>query len=152
MERQGTRPPTAKRTTGRESGVVFVTPQKGIIYQSCSLLKECSNNQAEYEALITGLEMALDMGISVLKVFGDSQLVIRQMNGIYEVRKPGVTSLPRTGNQGLNFLILSSFEGMDQFQLAAEGLVWDRGGRLAITIHGHYIYSVVVEEQVGECS
>lgn len=49
-------------------------------------------------------------------------------------------------------MILSSFEGMDQFQLAAEGLVWDRGGRLAITIHGHYIYSVVVEEQVGECS
>lgn len=38
--------------------------------------------------MMTGLEMALDMGISVLKVFGDSQLVIRQMNGIYEVRKP----------------------------------------------------------------
>lgn len=69
-------------------GIVFVTPQKGVIYQSCSLIKECSNNQAPYEALITGLEIALDMGISTLKVFGDSQLVIRQMNGIYEVRKP----------------------------------------------------------------
>lgn len=38
-------------------------------------------------ALITGLEIALDIEISTLKVFGDSQLVIRQMNGIYEVTR-----------------------------------------------------------------
>ncbi|XP_028127172.1 uncharacterized protein LOC114323718 [Camellia sinensis] len=40
-------------------------------------------NQAEYEALIIGLELARSMRIPYLKVFGDSQLVIRQVIGQY---------------------------------------------------------------------
>ncbi|MBV8801981.1 MAG: reverse transcriptase-like protein, partial [Gammaproteobacteria bacterium] len=70
------------------AGIVFLTPNKGVIYYSFSLLKdECSNNEAEYEALIIGLSIALEMKILFLYIFGDSQLVIRQLNGIYEVRK-----------------------------------------------------------------
>ena len=37
-----------------------------------------SNNQIEYEALIIGLEILLEMGIKSVEVYGDSQLVIRQ--------------------------------------------------------------------------
>lgn len=55
-----------------EPGPVFLTPQNGTLYHSFSLLKQgCSNNEAEYEALIMGLTMALDMGILFLYVFGD---------------------------------------------------------------------------------
>ena len=36
------------------------------------------NNQIEYEALIIGLEILLEMGIKSVEVYGDSQLVIRQ--------------------------------------------------------------------------
>ena len=36
-----------------------------------------SNNQVEYEALIIGLEILLEMGIKSGEVYGDSQLVIR---------------------------------------------------------------------------
>ncbi|KAB5516757.1 hypothetical protein DKX38_027405 [Salix brachista] len=43
---------------------------------------------AEYQALILGLEMAVNIKMSRLKVFGDSQLVIRQLLSLYEVRKP----------------------------------------------------------------
>lgn len=69
--------------------VVFVTPAKGVVYHSFSILKpDCSNKEAEYEALIFGLITALDMGIFYLYAYGDSQLVIRQIQGIYEVRKP----------------------------------------------------------------
>ena len=76
-----------KRKAG--AGVVFRTPANGRIYHSYSLLKDnCSNNEAEYEALIIGLALALDMGMTHLHIFGDSQLVIRQLQGIYEVRKP----------------------------------------------------------------
>ena len=42
---------------------------------------------AEYQALILGLEMAMNIKMSHLKVFGDSQLVIRQLL-LYEVKKP----------------------------------------------------------------
>jgi ribonuclease HI len=71
------------------AGIVFKTPRGELIYHSFSLLKEeCSNNEAEYEALIFSLLLALSMDIQKLLVYGDSQLVVRQINGIYEVRKP----------------------------------------------------------------
>jgi ribonuclease HI len=71
-----------------EAGLVFKTPQGKTIYHSFSLLKEeCSNNEAEYEALIFGLLLALSMDIRNMLVYGDSQLVVRQINGIYEVHK-----------------------------------------------------------------
>jgi ribonuclease HI len=71
------------------AGLVFKTPQGEIIYHSFSLLKEeCSNNEAEYEALIFDLLLALYMDIRNLLAYGDSQLIVRQINGIYEVRKP----------------------------------------------------------------
>ncbi|KAL0456031.1 UNVERIFIED_CONTAM: hypothetical protein Slati_0942300 [Sesamum latifolium] len=43
---------------------------------------------AEYQALIFGLEMAVDTKQRHLKVYGDSQLVINQLLGLYEVKKP----------------------------------------------------------------
>lgn len=60
-----------------------------MIYHSFSLLKdECSNNEAEYEALIFGLLLALSMVVRSLRAHGDSQLIVHQINGIYEVRMP----------------------------------------------------------------
>ena len=71
------------------AGLVFKTPQGGIMYHSFSLLKEeCSNNEAEYEALVFGLLLALSMEVRSLQAYGDSQLIVRQVNDIYEVRKP----------------------------------------------------------------
>ncbi|KAM0829812.1 hypothetical protein ACQ4PT_066635 [Festuca glaucescens] len=78
---------TPRRRAG--AGLVFKTPQGGVIYHSFALMKEeCSNNEAEYEALIFGLLLALSMEVRSLRALGDSQLIVRQVNNIYEVRKP----------------------------------------------------------------
>ena len=78
---------TPRRRAG--AGLVFKTPQGGVMYHSFSLLKEeCSNNEAEYEAFIFGLLLALSMEVHSLRVHGDSQLIVQQINDIYEVRKP----------------------------------------------------------------
>ncbi|MBY3556089.1 ribonuclease HI family protein, partial [Modestobacter lapidis] len=69
-------------------GILFVSPDKYMIPHAFSLLEPCSNNAAEYQALIVGLELALESGITVLEAFGDSQLIINQMNQKYEIRKP----------------------------------------------------------------
>ncbi|CAL9019529.1 unnamed protein product [Prunus brigantina] len=58
-------------------GLVFITPSEGLIPYSLSLLALCSNNVTEYEALIIGLEIALEMYIDCLQAYGDSQLVVR---------------------------------------------------------------------------
>lgn len=42
-------------------GIVFVTPQGEVLPSSFTLTRYCSNNFVEYEALILGLEMVVDM-------------------------------------------------------------------------------------------
>ncbi|KAK2991826.1 hypothetical protein RJ640_006386 [Escallonia rubra] len=51
---------------------------------------DCSNNQAEYVALIIGLEILLDMRVTTVQISGDSQLVIKQLNGEFKCNAPGL--------------------------------------------------------------
>ncbi|GAV62217.1 RVT_3 domain-containing protein [Cephalotus follicularis] len=73
---------------GVGAGVVFVSPQDEVIPFSFTLTKSCSNNVAENQALLLGLEMALDIGLSQLEIYGDSQLVINQLLQEYGIYKP----------------------------------------------------------------
>ncbi|KAJ1700975.1 hypothetical protein LUZ63_000754 [Rhynchospora breviuscula] len=68
-------------------GLVFVTPEGGILRHSFALTEPCTNNEAEYEALITGLETAASMGIKRLRVYGDSQLILNQVSSKYQIVK-----------------------------------------------------------------
>ena len=45
-----------------------------------------TNNIVEYESCITGLEIALDLGVKQLEIYGDSHLVIQQTQGIWRTR------------------------------------------------------------------
>jgi ribonuclease HI len=45
-----------------------------------------TNNRAEYQALIKGLELLKEVRADTVEVFGDSMLVINQLAGIYECR------------------------------------------------------------------
>ncbi|XP_059288148.1 uncharacterized protein LOC132041451 [Lycium ferocissimum] len=78
----------AAHREGAGAGVIFVTSQEEVLPYSFTLTQCCSNNVAEYQALILGLEMAVDMKQLQLQVFGDSELVINQLLGTYEVKKP----------------------------------------------------------------
>ena len=52
-----------------------------------------TNNVAEYTGLIIGLTKAREFGIRNLVVRGDSQLVIKQMTGDYQVKSPNIIEL-----------------------------------------------------------
>ena len=49
---------------------------KYMISHAFSLLEPCLSNAAEYQALIVGLELALESGITMLEAFGDSRLIV----------------------------------------------------------------------------
>ena len=46
-----------------------------------------TNNQAEYEAILKGLQLLHEVKAKVIEVFGDSQLIINQLIGLYECKE-----------------------------------------------------------------
>lgn len=60
----------------------------GILAEGGQTIGRATNNEAEYEALIRGLEVATEMGFEAIHVKGDSELVIKQLTGEYDVNAP----------------------------------------------------------------
>ena len=54
---------------------------------------KATNNQAEYQAIIAGLEKAAKFGAREVKVFSDSELAVRQINGRYRVKNATLREL-----------------------------------------------------------
>jgi ribonuclease HI len=65
--------------TGAGAGLLFISPLGEHMRYAVCLHFPTSNNMAEYEALLCGLRIAIEMGIKRLDVKGDSQLVIDQV-------------------------------------------------------------------------
>ncbi|KAK0594549.1 hypothetical protein LWI29_017364 [Acer saccharum] len=71
---------------GSGLGLVLESPHGDILEQSIHCGFHATNNEAEYEALIAGLDLAKSLNVKVIKARSDSQLVVRQVNGTYEAR------------------------------------------------------------------
>ena len=71
---------------GSGAGIMFFTPQGDFIPKSYRITFQCTNNIAKYEALIIGLKLVVQWHIQHLQVYGDSQLVIHQVNDDYETK------------------------------------------------------------------
>ena len=68
-------------------GVVLADDKGMVIADIARGIGRATNNIAEYEALIAGLELALDLGVSEIEVFVDSELVARQVRGEWKIKK-----------------------------------------------------------------
>ena len=58
-----------------------------------------TNNVAEYQGLIHGLRFALEQGARRVRVFSDSELVVKQIAGAYRVKHPGMIPLHRESTE-----------------------------------------------------
>jgi ribonuclease HI len=65
---------------GAGAGVLLISPQGEQLKYDLKIHYKASNNDAEYEALIHGLRIAVSLGIKRLLAFGDSKVVIEQVN------------------------------------------------------------------------
>ena len=64
-----------------------------LLDQGSRCIGSATNNEAEYRALIHGLEAARALGAERVAWSSDSQLVVRQMKGTYHVRSPRLLPL-----------------------------------------------------------
>lgn len=67
-------------------GVVLKNEAGEIVYEASQYIGPSTNNEAEYKALIHGLEVAKDKNPGTLACFLDSELVVKQLNGEYRVK------------------------------------------------------------------
>ncbi len=73
---------------------ILLTDEKGeVIAELARGLGQTTNNVAEYEAVIAGLELALDRGVTDVRVAVDSELVVHQLKGEWKIKNDRLRSL-----------------------------------------------------------
>jgi ribonuclease HI len=76
-------------------GVVLSTPEGDQVASLSETIGEATNNVAEYRALLRGIELAAAHGAQDIDVINDSELVARQVSGVYKVKHPAMQELHR---------------------------------------------------------
>ena len=76
----------ASNTLGLGVRAALISPENQCIPFTAKLGFDCMNNMAEYEAFALGIHVTIDFNIKLLKVYGDSALVIHQLRGEWETR------------------------------------------------------------------
>jgi len=74
-------------------GAVLFNPEGESVRELSRYLGKATNNVAEYAGLLMGLEEALKLLVKRLRVESDSELLVRQLNGIYKVKEPRLIEL-----------------------------------------------------------
>jgi ribonuclease HI len=77
------------------AGMVLFDPQGRLQANQGRYLGETTNNVAEYQALLLGLEAARQLKVKKLQVLADSELMVKQINGRYRVKAPHLIPLWR---------------------------------------------------------
>lgn len=83
----------ARGNPGPAGAGFVVEVDDGIVCQGGRFLGICTNNVAEYEALIWGLENVTALGYRDVTIYADSELLVKQLNGAYRVKNAGLKPL-----------------------------------------------------------
>lgn len=75
------------------AGAVLVEPSGQVVDKLGKFLGHQTNNYAEYMGLLLGLKRARELNVSEVEVFADSELMIRQLGGRYQVKSPSLRPL-----------------------------------------------------------
>ncbi len=74
-------------------GAVVENPEGKVVARLSRFLGLQTNNYAEYSGLLAVLEWALANGAGRMRVVSDSELMVKQMKGLYKVKSPGLVPL-----------------------------------------------------------
>jgi ribonuclease HI len=74
-------------------GVTIRDENRQMIATISARIGETTNNRAEYAALIAGLKKAISLGAKRITVNSDSELLVKQIQGLYRIKNPGLRPL-----------------------------------------------------------
>ncbi|MCA1838771.1 MAG: reverse transcriptase-like protein [Actinomycetota bacterium] len=74
-------------------GAVLRDPRGNVVSEISQAIGWTTNNVAEYQGLIVGLQVAADQGARSIEVYMDSLLVVQQMKGVFKVKNEGLKPL-----------------------------------------------------------
>jgi ribonuclease HI len=92
-------------------GVVISSADGDVLQEAAERIGHASNNVAEYQAVLHGLELARDLGATEVELVNDSELVARQLTGAYKVKHPAMKPLYQQALGLLRGGLLRGFEG-----------------------------------------
>lgn len=82
-------------------GVVISSPAGEVLEELGERIGPATNNVAEYRALLRGLERARELEATELEIIGDSELIARQLTGVYKVKHAALKPLHQAAVRGL---------------------------------------------------
>jgi ribonuclease HI len=75
------------------AGAVIRDPEGNVVKRLKKYLGRVTNNVAEYNAILIALEAAQASGLSSVRILADSELMVKQLNGVYRVKSEGLKPL-----------------------------------------------------------
>ncbi len=80
------------------AGSVLVDEKGHVVDRVGKFLGRATNNFAEYQGLLLGLRRARQLGAGEVEIVADSELLVRQLKGVYKVRNPTLRELHDEAN------------------------------------------------------
>lgn len=109
---------------------VISSPDGELLAQESELLGVTTNNVAEYRGLLLGVRRARELGATELELVNDSELIAKQLSGLYKVKHPAmrplhaqalellrgfdawsIRSVPRAQNERADALVNAALDG-----------------------------------------
>ncbi|XP_021749474.1 uncharacterized protein LOC110715212 [Chenopodium quinoa] len=78
--------------TGSGAGIIMISPQGDVFEYAVKFKFKASNNEAEYEVALAGIQLCISAEARRIEITIDSQLIANQFNGTYETREPSMTA------------------------------------------------------------
>ncbi|XP_028184726.1 uncharacterized protein LOC114371508 [Glycine soja] len=130
----------ASNALGHGVGVVLVSLDEQYIPFMTRLGFVCINNVAEYEACALGIQVAIDFKVKLLKIYGDSALVIHQLRGEWETRDHKLVPYQAYIRKLIEFFDDISFHHIPQDENQIVDALATLASMFPLTPHGDFSY------------
>lgn len=95
-------------------GIVICNENNTVLHEYAVCIGHCTNNQAEYRALIKGLDLCARYTRGEVICFCDSDLLVKQMNGNYRIKNDRLRDLYHEVRRNMELFTTVTFQHVNR--------------------------------------